>query len=112
MVPPKPIVIVASSANQAAGIPSRYGSLHGSFTALARDLGVAYSVMAAERTAASTSPGAAPRGHISVQSPQLWHSQMSPLLISLSLRPHEAAIISFLGKGLPSGAMGQATEHV
>jgi len=106
------MVMKARRATQMAGMPIRKGSFFGSFTALASALGVAYSIMAAERIAASTSPGAAPLGQRSVQSPQLWQSQISPLPISLSLRPQDAAIISFLGKGLSSGAMGQATEQV
>jgi hypothetical protein len=32
--------------------------------------------------------------------------------MSRSFNPHEAAIISFLGNGLFSGEMGQATEQV
>jgi hypothetical protein len=37
---------------------------------------------------------------------------MSALPTSLSLSPQDAAIISFLGKGLLSGEIGQATEQV
>src|SRR3989339_1945420 len=95
-----------------AGIPMRSGNFLGSLTALARNFGFAYSVMAADLTADRTSPGAAPLGQRSVQSPHWWHSHRSALLISRSLRPQDAAIISFLGKGLFSGAMGHATEHV
>jgi hypothetical protein len=47
-----------------------------------------------------------------VQSPQLWHSQMSPLPISLSFRPQDVAIISLRGNGLLSGEIGQATAQV
>jgi hypothetical protein len=46
------------------------------------------------------------------QSPQLWHNQTSPLPINRSFNPQDVAIISFLGKGLVSGEMGQATAQV
>jgi hypothetical protein len=88
------------------------GSFLGSLTILAKALGVAYSMTVAARTAASTSPGWAPRGHRVEQSPQLWHSQTSPLPINRSFNPQDVAIISFLGNGLVSGEMGQATEQV
>jgi hypothetical protein len=37
---------------------------------------------------------------------------MSGLLTNLSFNPHDAATISFRGKGFVSGEMGQATEQV
>ena len=56
-------------ANHIAGTARSMGSFFGSFTAFARALGCAYSSMATVLTAARTSPGAAPRGQRSVQSP-------------------------------------------
>ena len=57
-------------------------------------------------------PAWRPRGHRVVQSPQLWQSQISALPTRRSLSPQDAAIISFLGNGLFSGEIGQATEQV
>ena len=72
-------MIKAIRANQIAGIPIRKGNFFPSLTALLRNLGVAYSAMARERTVERTSPGLAPRGQRVLQSPHSWQSQMSPL---------------------------------
>ena len=50
--------------NKTAGIASKIGNFLGSFKALAKAFGRAYSDIVYDRTAASTSPGLASRGQL------------------------------------------------
>src|SRR5512135_704226 len=73
---------------------------------------MAYFSMEAFLSAPRTSAGLAPLGQYAVQSPQLWHSHTSGSAAILSLRPHCAQTISFLGNAPASGDMLQTTEQV
>jgi hypothetical protein len=69
-------------------------------------------MMHSRRTAASTSPGRPPRGHISVQSLHWWQSQTSGSVSRRSLSPQAAQDISLRGKGFASGETSQVEEQV
>ena len=59
-----------------------------------------------------TWPGRESRGHLLVQSPQLWQSQTAGSAINWFFRPHWASIICLRGNGLPAPESEQTEEQV